>query len=216
MALEFASIDVTTNEGVTLRHTLSYHNNPVSNRLLVLLPGRAYTVTSPALHYLGKAGLSAGYDLLPVTFGFQAAPERVDGVGDLLGEARAAVLRALERGYGHICIAGKSLGSPVAAALAQELTVKQVRLILLTPVAQAVSFVGDVETLAVIGSADPMYDAQAVADETRPNVTWRVFDGLNHGLEKEGDWRGSISALAEVTAACDGFLRADEGAGNRG
>jgi len=216
MALEFATIDVTTNEGVTLRHTLSYHNNPISNRLLVLLPGRYYYVTSPALHYLGKAGLSAGYDLLPVAYGFQVAPERVDGVGDLMGEARAAVAQALERGYGQVCIAGKSLGSPVAAALAQELAVKQVRLILLTPVTGAVNFVGDVETLAVIGTADPMYDAQAVADETRPNVTWRVFDGLNHGLEKEGDWRGSMTALAGVTAVCDDFLRAAEGGEPRG
>lgn len=215
MPLEFASIDVTTTEGIPLRHKLSYHNNPISNRLLVLLPGRYYYVTSPALYYLGKAGLSAGYDLLPITFGFQTAPGREDSVGDLLGEARAAVTRALERGYGHICIAGKSLGSPVAAALAQELAVKQVSLILLTPVAGAVNFVGDVPTLAVIGTADPLYEAQAIADETRPNVTWRVFDGLDHGLEKDGDWRASIAALAGITAACDDFLRA-EGADNRG
>jgi hypothetical protein len=215
MAIEFASIDVTTAEGVALRHTLSYHNNPISNRLLVLLPGRFYFTSSPALYYLGRAGLSAGYDLLPVTFGFQAAPERIDGTGDLLGEARAAVSRALERGYGQVCLAGKSLGSPVAAALAQELAAKQVSLILLTPVAGAASFVGDVRTLAVIGTADPMYDAQAIADETRANITWRVFDGLDHGFDKEGDWRGSIAALADITAACDDFLRG-EGAAFRG
>ena len=213
MALEFAQIDVTTSSGVALRHTLSYHGNPMANRLLVLLPGRAYTVNSPALHYLGKAGLSAGYDLLPITYGFQAAPDRVEGIGDLLGEVRTAVNRALERGYSHICVAGKSLGTPVAAALTQELTTRHVSLILLTPVAQATAFVGDIATLAVIGTADPMYDANLIADEMRPNVSWRVFEGLDHGLDKEGDWRGSISALADVTAACDDFLRAAESGG---
>ena len=86
-------------------------------------------------------------------------------------------------------------------------------LILLTPVAQATAFVGDIATLAVIGTADPMYDANLIADETRPNVSWRVFEGLDHGLDKEGDWRGSISALADVTAACDDFLRAAESGG---
>lgn len=208
MALEFAQIDVTTAEGVALRHTLTYHNDPISNRLLVLLPGRAYFVTSPVLHYLGKAGLSAGYDLLPITYGFQAAPERVDGVGDLTAECRAALRKALERGYGEIVIAGKSLGSPVAAALAQEVDVKQVRLILLTPVMGAVDRAGDVDTLAIGGTADPLIDAQAIADEARPNVQWRIFDGLDHGLEKDGDWRASIAALADVTAAGDAFLRA--------
>lgn len=210
MPLEFAQIDVTTAEGIALQHRLVYHNNPVSNRLLVLLPGRSYTVHHPALYYLGVAAVSAGYDLLPLTYGFQIAPDRVEGVGDLLGEARTALRRALERGYGSVCIAGKSLGTPVAAALAQEADVKQVRLILQTPVMNATSMVGDVPTLAIIGTADPAYNAQTVADETRAHVTWRVFDGLDHALEIDGDWRASLAALADMTTAQEAWLRQDD------
>src|SRR5215207_345931 len=148
MAFEHTTIDVNAGNGVTVRQTLTYRNDPPSNHLLVILPGRNYYISHPVLHYLAKVGLTEGFDVLPVQYGFQAAPDRVHNTGDLVAECRQAMGRALERGYGHVCFAGKSLGSPLAVQLAKECPIKNVSLILLTPVGTAVQDAGDIPTLA--------------------------------------------------------------------
>jgi hypothetical protein len=114
----------------------------------------------------------------------------------------------MSRGYDHICIAGKSMSSPVAVALAHRIAAQNISLILLTPIGTAVQDVGATRTLAVIGTADPLYSAEQVsADADRANVTWQAFLHLNHGLEMADDWKGSVAALGQIIGACEGFLQ---------
>ena len=94
-----------------------------------------------------------------------------------------------------------------AVRLCGDCPVQKTRLILLTPIADAMERVGDLQTLAVIGTADAYFDTLMTDHDKRPNVTWRVLEGLNHALETEDDWRASLDALREVTAACDAFLQ---------
>lgn len=210
MAIEYATIETNAGNGLTVKNTLSYHNNPTSNHLLVLLPGRNYYVSHPVLHYLRKVALIEGWDVLPVQYGFQVFHGTQPG--DLLSESRQALNRALERGYGHVCIVGKSLGSPLAAQLAQECTMKHKSLLLLTPIGSAARDAGDIPTLAIIGTADPTYDAKAIEQDDRLTIRWRVYERLNHGLEIDGDWRASVDELNAIMTECEAFLRRIKGA----
>ena len=200
---KYMTIEVTTPSGVVVDQRLIAHEQPVG--LLAMLPGRGYTCDHPVLHYLGKAAAELGYDVLSVRYSFQIAP-RGGGAAQMMleslaGEVDLAISEALKRGYARLCIAGKSLGTPLAVLHAKQTE----RLILLTPVGTAALDVGTTPTLAVIGTADPMYQPEQI-ETTGANVDWLVLDGLDHGLEAAGDWATSLVALGQITQACVEFL----------
>lgn len=204
------SIDVTAAGGIRVRHAFFHYEN--SDKLLVILPGSRYTGDHPLLYYLRSMGLNLGYDVLSVQYSFQAvshntATDTLDWAR-LHAEVNVALGHVLDRNYRRICIAGKSLGTPLAVTQAQKNPAPQTSLLLLTPILDAVQQAGDMLTLAVIGTADSGYKADAVAaDSSRENVTWRVFEGLNHSLEVPGDWAASLQALHQVIAVCETFLQ---------
>ncbi len=173
-----------------------------------MLPGRGYTCDLPLLHYLRKAAADLGYDVLSVWYGFQVAPPGMDAGMDvpltyesLNAEIDLAVGEAMKRGYDRVVIAGKSMGTPLAALRAKWAE----RLILLTPIGTAALDTGTTPTLAVIGTADQAYQPEQVT-QAGAHVKWLVLDGLDHGLEKPGDFAASLDALRMVTRACVEFL----------
>lgn len=206
--VETITLPVESRFGVTVHNQLLAHDPP-SDKLLVVLPGKNYTCNHPVLHYLRRAALTLGYDVLSVEFGFQVANADFDAttVETLQAEVDAAVQPALARGYRRVCVAGKSLGTPLAGDLARSLRVEAVSLLLLTPIGGALQGLGSIPTLAVFGSADVLYAPEIVAAfDGHPTVTCRVFDGLNHSLEVKGDWRASLAVLPDIIAACADFL----------
>lgn len=205
------TITVDSGFGVTTHNLFFYHDEPRTNRLLVLLPGRGYTSEHPLLYYLRKMGFERGYDVLSVEYGFQVnhtdlVPENITY---LQQDVADAVTPVFERGYEHICITGKSLGTPLAAELARKNATDGVSLIQLTPIGGAMHGLGDIRTLAVIGTADSLYSPEIVeAFRESATVRWRVFEGLNHSLEYEGNWEKSLDSLHEIMTACAEFLAA--------
>lgn len=197
------SIEVTTPAGVTVDHRLIAHDDPVG--LLILLPGRGYTCDHPVLHYLRKAAADLGYDVLSVWYSFQVAsiPDDQVTMQQLAAEVDQAIKGVLQlnSGYKRVCIAGKSLGTPLAVLHAQQAE----RLILLTPIGTSVQDAGSKPTLAIIGTADPVYDPASI-NASRENVEWLVLDGLDHGLEAAGDWEASLDGLQQITQTCVEFL----------
>lgn len=206
MAYQVSSIQTHSRFGVTAHHAM-FNQDGGSDKLLIILPGRGYTTEHPVLYYLRNAALALGCDVLSVQYGFQAAqidltPENTPFVQD---DVTAATQPILARGYRHVCIAGKSLGTPLAAELARTISGARVSLILLTPIGGATQGLDGIPSLCVIGTADALYTPELVQDE--PHLTWRVFEGLNHALEFRGDWRASLAVLPEVIAACEAFLQ---------
>jgi surfactin synthase thioesterase subunit len=178
---------------------------------LVILPGAGYTTEHPVLYYLRRAALTQHYDVLSVQYGFQAGRRDFESQ-DLLhlrADFRGALEPVLARGYRHICIAGKSLGTPLAAEFARSLTADSLSLLLLTPIQGALEESSRVRTLVVIGTADSRYSASEVAAfANHPTITWKVIEGLDHSLEVEGDWNASLAVLPQIIALCADFLTA--------
>jgi hypothetical protein len=195
------TIELTTPSGVAVEHRLIAHDDSVG--LLVILPGRGYTCDYPLLHYLRKAAADLGWDVLSVWYSFQVAavPDDQITLDGLAAEVDAAIREALKRGYRRVCIAGKSLGTPLATLYTRQAE----RLILLTPLGTAAADTGALPALAVIGTADPQYQPDVI-DTSSDNVRWLVLDGLDHSLEAPGDWARSLDALHTVIAACTDFL----------
>lgn len=197
--------------GVTTTHELLAQPQ-ASDRLLVLLPGRGYTTDYPLFYYLRKAAFRLGWDVLSVQYGFQAARAdlQAQDTPALVEETSQIVLPVIRRGYARVCLAGKSLGTPLAAEIARQVQGAAVRLLMLTPIGGALHGLDGFPTLALIGAADPIYAAEEVAAFAHhPTIRWRVFDKLNHSLEVSGDWHGSLAVLPEIIGVCASFLAAE-------
>lgn len=205
MSLQFSTIDTPSRFGMTIRHPFAAQEGG-SDKLLILLPGRGYTVDHPLLYMLRKAALQSGWDVLSVQYGFALADRDLDAesISSVQEDVDAATAPVLARGYTQVCIAGKSLGTPLAAELGRRLTAERVSLIMLTPIGGATQGLGHLRTLAVVGTADPLYMPDMVTDE--PHIQWLVIEGVNHSLEHKDDWRASLKVLSEVTGVCAAFL----------
>lgn len=194
--------------GATTHNHLIRHEAG-SDKLLIILPGRGYTTEHPALYHLRAAALQLGYDVLSIEYGFQAARTEFEATQGsyLMDDVMGAVKQVNLSSYRRKAVAGKSLGTPLAAELARSLAEVEVRLLLLTPIGGAVQGLGDIHTLVIVGTADALYSAEEVAGfEHHPTIRWSVFEGLNHGLEVPDDWHGSLSVLPEIIGVCASFL----------
>lgn len=209
MTIQIDTIPVKSSSGATAYNQLFRHE-PDSDRLLVILPGRGYLSEHPVLYYLRVAALELGYDVLSIQYGFQAAQTDLtdEEQAHLIDEVNHALQPVLARGYRRVCLAGKSLGTPLAVSLAPSLPVPEKSLILLTPIGNTAHLTGDLHTLAIIGTADPLYSPEDLAIfKDHPTVQWLVLESLNHGLEAPGDWSASLHALEQITRACVTFLQ---------
>jgi esterase/lipase len=206
--MKMTTIKVESRFGVTIHNLFLTHDAP-SDKLLIMLPGRGYTCEHPVMYYLRRSAMMQGYDVLSVQYGFQVANVELNAENAvyLQDDVRKAVEQTLPGGYREVCVAGKSLGTPLAAELARSLTNDSVSLIMLTPIGGAMQGLGDIRTLAIVGTADPLYRPEEVAAyENHAAVTWKVFEKLNHALEDENDWRNSLAALQNITGSCEVFL----------
>jgi hypothetical protein len=207
MAYQMTTINIESPFGVTTRSPFSYHE-PASDKLMVMLPGRGYTNDAPVMFHTRQMALENGYDVLAVQYGFQAAnadlqPEHLPF---LQQDVTLAAQSVLAREYREVCVVGKSLGTPLAVELAKTLTNEEISLILLTPIGAALLDMTSLRTLAVIGTEDPLYSPELVSNAS-PNIRWRVFEGLNHGLIHNGSWRTSLMKLPEIIQACETFIK---------
>ncbi|MCG0239854.1 MAG: hypothetical protein L6E13_11905 [Firmicutes bacterium] len=209
MPFSVESIQTPSPAGIPIVHDW-WRQDPPASRLMVLLPGRNYSCDRPVLHFLRAVGLELGYDVLCLKYSFQVTgitPPEERWREELAAEVQAALRQVLGQGYREICWVGKSLGSPLAVELSRTVPAERTCAILLTPLEPAMAEMGAVPTLAVIGTADPLYGTAAfAASQGRPGVEWRVFPDLDHGLEVKGDWRRSLAALSDVVSACAEFL----------
>jgi len=178
-----------------------------SEKLLVMLPGNNYSCDAPAFFYLRQAAIQAGWDVLSTTYAFQVVGGEIDGP-TMLADVRAAVDQVLPKGYREVCICAKSLGSLIALPLARSLDGHRVSLLILTPIPQFfVEPVGDLRTMVVIGTADPVYQMEeCAAARERADAEWVTVPGLDHGFNVKGDWKASVAAMEQVIAPCVRFL----------
>jgi len=208
----FEAVPTPSGAGVTIQNWLMGPEGG-SDKLLVMLPGNNYSCDAPAFFYLKQAAAQAGWDALSTAYAFQQTGADFD-VPSLLADARAAVHQVLPKGYREICIAAKSLGSAIALPLARSLSAYRVSLLILTPVPMFLQEpVGDLRTLVVIGTEDPVYHMpECAAARERADAEWVVVPGLDHGLNVKGDWERSVATLPQVITPCVRFLGTHAGA----
>lgn len=195
--------------GITLYHNLIVQE-PASDKLMILLPGRGYTVESPLFHYLTQIGLQEKFDVLAIRYAIHhmQVDNWFERLHDIQADCDDAVEQALHRGYEQVCIVGKSLGTPIAGMLANIIDIDRKSVLMLTPIQDAMKLITDIPALAIIGTADPAYNPDMVTQSA--TESWQVYEGLNHGLEYAGDWQKSLTILPEILSLCAKFIHGND------
>ena len=192
--------------GVTL-HQEYYASDPRSDKLMILLPGKGYTIHSPLFHYIKPMGINYGFDVLSVNYGIHVT--QVDNwmtrIPDIQADTQKTIDRVLEHDYQTVCVVGKSLGTPIAATIANQLTAPHISVLMLTPIQAAMSMLNNIRTLGIIGTADPAYDADLIIESD--TQSWLVLDDLNHSLEYKNDRDKSLDILKQILSTCESFIK---------
>jgi hypothetical protein len=152
------------------------------DRCVVLLPGRFYPTRAPALWFAREAAIARGWSALEVLGepGLQSDP---------LGWERDSAERALaEAGAERVVVIGKSLASLLAGLVnARGLPAAWLTPVLTeTVLSEALEHASE-PTLLVGGTADELWDTQAIPDN--PLVEVLELEGVDHALQVPGNRR---------------------------
>ena len=165
--------------------------------LAVVLPGREFPVTRPALAAVATTVGEHGYDVRPVAWTLDGLPDDPDGfVLDRLAEAAPD---------GCDLLVAKSLGTRAAPYAAD----RALPAVWVTPLLRDATVLDAIRAnpapqLLVCGGDDPLHDPAAV--ET---LSCDVLElpGADHALSPSGDGVVPAGLLTEIADATDVFLR---------
>lgn len=186
-------------------------------KLAVFFPGIGYTLEKPLLYYSRKLAKQHGYEIKTVPY--ENLPEMIRGNREkmeeafklALGQTREALEDVELRSYDEVLFVGKSIGSIVAAKLAQEEGAVPIRLLLYTPLEDTFSFglSGDGPGVLVFsGTEDPWVggkDSRIARKCYEKHIRCISLDGANHSLET-GDVLQDLEYLKLVMQMTDKFL----------
>ena len=131
------NISVDSKFGIRLQH--NFITQQSADKLMILLPGRGYTVSAPLLRYIGQIGRRHSYDVLHVNYGIHMT--HVDNwmtrIADIYEDTQAAVSQVDLGMYRSVCVVGKSLGTIVACQLLSQLDLPKASVLMLTPIQNA-------------------------------------------------------------------------------
>jgi predicted alpha/beta-hydrolase family hydrolase len=190
-----------------------------TDHLAILLPGIAYPCDLPLLYYPARLLAARGADVLRVEYAYNRRPDFAAlssaGQAEWLYADTAAACRAglAQRAYRQITLVGKSLGTLAMGHLLGAVPdLAAARAVWLTPLlrldhlrAQIAGWGG--ASLFVIGTADPHYDRDALAEaQAATNGSAVVVADADHSLEIAGDIVRSLQAMIEVVQALERFL----------
>lgn len=182
-------------------------------KLAVLFPGVGYHVDKPLLYYAKDLAVMCGYETIDVKYG--ELPAGIKGSEEKMREAFERslqnALNALKEvkwdQYGEIIFISKSIGTAVAAKVAECLGIRT-RNIYYTPVAETFQFPLQ-QGIAFHGTADTWVDTQVLKDAcNKCGLQLFITEGANHSMETE-DTLANIQILLGIMEKTAAYLHGE-------
>ncbi|MGG3912616.1 alpha/beta hydrolase [Rossellomorea vietnamensis] len=204
--------------GIDVTYTrLSQGDN--AEGIAILLPGLGYTVQAPLLHYSTGIYLEKGFDVLHVNYQYTGADYEtfsVEEVDDVLKyDVNNIIDRVLQdHAYPHIHIVAKSFGTLALGHEAARESMKDAKLIWLTPLLKEDEIFQAMldskqEGLCIIGDEDRHYDEGRFNElKTNKRLELHLIKGVNHSLEHDFNVLDSISTHKEIMSIIKAFSEA--------
>ena len=181
-------------------------------KLAVIFPGIGYHTDKPLLYYSGKLVAGMGYEIIKIAYPplevnlKEAAPAQKGAFVKQCVETAAASLRETDlSGFSDILFISKSIGTVVAAYLAESLGTK-VRHVFFTPLEETFGAAKAYCAIAFNGTKDNWADwEKVVALAGEKGVPITTVEGANHSLET-GDAVADIRILGDTINSVKRFV----------
>ena len=180
-----------------------------SKKLVVFLPGAAYTVQSPAFHYSQKIFLDKGFGVLQINYRYNDKDYDEFTMEELSDAIKFDVKTVLDEflkdtSYEEFYLVGKSLGTIAMSSIIDRNMFKGANIIWLTPllhrddVFEAMINSGN-RGLCVIGDNDRCYVEERYNQlKAKPNIMATLLPNVNHSLEHDQNMVESIDVLKSL------------------
>ncbi|NMM51095.1 alpha/beta hydrolase [Paenibacillus aquistagni] len=194
---------------VDMNHSIITAADDRSAKLAVLFPGMNYSCERPVLHYAMKCAIRAGYDVLPLEYGYQAARTEIQSDDDYATIVQECVrsISQVSGAYQELVFVGKSLGSIAAGMVSTKLELMQARHLFLTPVEGSIPYINQKQGITIYGTSDPMFSSELAqrihVDKHREVI---AIERANHGLEVE-DPMETLDIMKQLAALYMDFFK---------
>jgi hypothetical protein len=158
-----------------------------SDTLVILFPGRSYTINAPYMYYSCQAAKECGYDILSLEYGFQKA--NVDPLPsetlELINETTDTIQEVLSRrNYENIICIGKSLGAFLQTAMLEDFMKYHTKYVYLTPTKRSIDGIKKTKGLVILGNADKSISQEDIREIAGiEQIKLKIIDGVGHGLD---------------------------------
>lgn len=182
----------------------------MSKKIAVFFPGRKYSVDCPLLYFADFVCSMKGYDRAFLHYARHreekdntTIPQDIENAKDYV----IATIQAKElENYDDIVFVSKSVGTVMAGYAREELHLKNVRNVYLTPLPQTLPYIESKDSIVIAGTEDRFLDKDTLkkfCDEK--GVELYQFEGLGHSMETD-DVRESLDIVGQVQEIIDRFV----------
>lgn len=174
----------------------------MSKRLAVFFPGRKYSVDCPLLYFADFTCSLKGYERAFLHYARHREDKGTTTVQEDIENAKAYVTATIQakevNEYDEVIFISKSIGTVLAGYIREELKLKNVKNIYLTPLPETLTYIDGRDDIVLAGTKDRFLDKDVLkkfCDDN--NVKLYQFEGLGHSLETD-DVEGSLKVLKQV------------------
>ncbi|MFQ9933965.1 MAG: hypothetical protein ACLRVQ_05985 [Lachnospiraceae bacterium] len=175
----------------------------MSKKLAVFFPGRKYSVDCPLLYFADFTCSLKGYERAFLHYARHREDKGTTTVKEDIENAKAYVTATIQakevNEYDEVLFVSKSIGTVLAGYIREELKLKNVRNIYLTPLPETLPYIEGKDSIVIAGTKDRFLDKEELKSFCNSNnVKLYQFEGLGHSLETD-DVEGSLRILKRVT-----------------
>jgi len=170
--------------------------------LIVLFPGKSYSVDSPLLYYANFKYWAKGYESIEINYGdcLRKNLPQNEAIENIKIHAHEQIKDMDFSKYNEVLFVSKSIGTIIAGWLTDKLDVN-IRHLYLTPLSGTLQYIKNGKNISIViaGTKDKHIDASVLSEHCkREKIKLELIEGANHSLEIIGDINTNIDILKRV------------------
>lgn len=182
----------------------------MSKKIAVFFPGRRYSVDCPLLYFADFVCSMKGYDRAFLHYARHREEKNNTTIPEDIENAKDYVMATIQakelENYDDIVFVSKSVGTVMAGYAREELKIKNVRNIYLTPLPQTLPYIENTGSIVIAGTEDRFLDKGTLKDFCdNKGVKLYQFEGLGHSMETD-NVRGSLDIIGKVQDIIEEFV----------
>lgn len=182
----------------------------MNKKIAVFFPGRRYSVDCPLLYFADFVCSRKGYNRAFLHYARHREEKSNSTIPEDIENAKDYVMATIQakelENYDDIVFVSKSVGTVMAGYVREELKLKNVRNIYMTPLPQTLPYIESTGSIVIAGTEDKFLDKDSLKSFCDDKgVELYQFEGLGHSMETD-NVRGSLDIICKVQEIVERFV----------